>query len=252
MKNTFLLLIFTCLLTIRGYSQDSKPLYVYNFYKVNPGHEESYENVVKTFVAGIQKKMIEEGCKDTWIFRKVDPTTEMSNYISHYTIDIYDEGQNPCDIDWITEAFPNLPEGLSEELMKLHRNNRKRVYVARLGVVSSYNKEEKPAEFSIVNFMRVKNMEKYSKKHKESTKVIFEKYTPRQLWSANNRLNLEGYGEEEWNYMTVDGYYSKEDAMKSQNVPQKEIVQSNKKYGVNSEMRTINKRMLSNLIMYLK
>ena len=52
--------------------------------------------------------------------------------------------------------------------------------------------------------------------------------------------------------MTVDGYYSKEDAMKSQNVPQKEIVQSNKKYGVNSEMRTIKKRMLSNLIMYLK
>ena len=111
----------------------------------------------------------------------------------------------------------------SEELLKLHRNNRKRVYVSKLGLVANYNKEDIPAEFSIVNFMRVNNIVKYSKKHLESTKGIFEKYTPRQLWSANNRLNLEGYGEEEWNYMTVDGYYSKEDAMKSQNVPQKEL-----------------------------
>ena len=99
--------------------------------------------------------------------------------------------------------------------------------------------------------MRVDAMDDYIKKHKESTKGIFEKYTNRQLWVANNRLNLESYAEDEWNYMTVDGYYSKSDAMKSQNIPQKVITESNKKYGLNNKMRTIKKRMLSSLIMYI-
>ena len=135
--------------------------------------------------------------------------------------------------------------------MTIHQNNRKRIYVARLGLVANYNKEAKPAEFSIVNFMRVNNITKYSKKHIESTKGIFEKYTPRQLWSANNRLDIESYATDEWNYMTVDGYYSREDAMKSSNIPEKVRIQSNKKYGLNNEMRTNKKRMLSSLIMYL-
>jgi len=51
--------------------------------------------------------------------------------------------------------------------------------------------------------------------------------------------------------MTVEGYYSKSDAIKSKNIPQKVITKSNKKYGLNNKMRTINKRMLSSLIMYL-
>ena len=90
-----------------------------------------------------------------------------------------------------------------------------------------------------------------SKNIKSLQKESLKKYTNRQLWVANNRLNLESYAADEWNYMTVDGYYSKSDAMKSQNIPKKVITESNKKYGLNNKMRTIKKRMLSSLIMYI-
>ena len=39
--------------------------------------------------------------------------------------------------------------------------------------------------------------------------------------------------------------------MKGQNIPQKVVSDSNKKYGMNNEMRRINKRITSNLIMNL-
>ena len=242
---------FTVLIFNVIFSQNSNKLFVYNFYNVNDGRIESYENVMKNFISGINKKLIDDGCKDSWIFRKVDPTTEMSNYISHYTIDVYNDGQQPCDVDWGKESIPELPKELFDELMNIHQKNRKRIFVSRLGEVAGYNKEDRPAEYSVVNFMRVNNISKYSKKLKESTKGIFEKHSNRQLWAANNRLNLEGYAADEWNFITVDGYYSKSDAMKSTNIPQKVITESNKKYGLNNKMRTINKRMLSSLIMYL-
>tara|TARA_B110000261_G_scaffold65534_1_gene76899 strand:+ start:220 stop:975 length:756 start_codon:yes stop_codon:yes gene_type:complete len=242
---------FTVLIFNVIFSQNSNKLFVYNFYNVNDGRIESYENVMKNFISGINKKLIDDGCKDSWIFRKVDPTTEMSNYISHYTIDVYNDGQQPCDVDWGKESIPGLPKELFDELMNIHQKNRKRIFVSRLGEVAGYNKEDRPAEYSVVNFMRVNNISKYSKKLKESTKGIFEKHSNRQLWAANNRLNLEGYAADEWNFITVDGYYSKSDAMKSTNIPQKVINESNKKYGLNNKMRTINKRMLSSLIMYL-
>lgn len=243
--------LFTVLIFNVIFSQNSNKLFVYNFYNVNDGRIESYENVMKNFISGINKKLIDDGCKDSWIFRKVDPTTEMSNYISHYTIDVYNDGQQPCDVDWGKESILGLPKELFDELMNIHQKNRKRIFVSRLGEVAGYNKEDRPAEYSVVNFMRVNNISKYSKKLKESTKGIFEKHSNRQLWAANNRLNLEGYAADEWNFITVDGYYSKSDAMKSTNIPQKVITESNKKYGLNNKMRTINKRMLSSLIMYL-
>ena len=243
--------LFTVLIFNVIFSQNSNKLFVYNFYNVNDGRIESYENVMKNFISGINKKLIDDGCKDSWIFRKVDPTTEMSNYISHYTIDVYNDGQQPCDVDWGKESILGLPKELFDELMNIHQKNRKRIFVSRLGEVAGYNKEDRPAEYSVVNFMRVNNISKYSKKLKESTKGIFEKHSNRQLWAANNRLNLEGYAADEWNFITVDGYYSKSDAMKSTNIPQKVINESNKKYGLNNKMRTINKRMLSSLIMYL-
>jgi len=243
--------LFTVLIFNVIFSQNSNKLFVYNFYNVNDGRIESYENVMKNFISGINKKLIDDGCKDSWIFRKVDPTTEMSNYISHYTIDVYNDGQQPCDVYWGKESIPELPKELFDELMNIHQKNRKRIFVSRLGEVTGYNKEDRPAEYSVVNFMRVNNISKYSKKLKESTKGIFQKHSNRQLWAANNRLNLEGYAADEWNFITVDGYYSKSDAMKSTNIPQKVITESNKKYGLNNKMRTINKRMLSSLMMYL-
>lgn len=243
--------LFTVLIFNVIFSQNSNKLFVYNFYNVNDGRIESYENVMKNFISGINKKLIDDGCKDSWIFRKVDPTTEMSNYISHYTIDVYNDGQQPCDVYWGKESIPELPKELFDELMNIHQKNRKRIFVSRLWEVTGYNKEDRPAEYSVVNFMRVNNISKYSKKLKESTKGIFQKHSNRQLWAANNRLNLEGYAADEWNFITVDGYYSKSDAMKSTNIPQKVITESNKKYGLNNKMRTINKRMLSSLMMYL-
>ena len=246
-----LFILFTVLIFNVIFSQNSNKLFVYNFYNVNDGRIESYENVMKNFISGINKKLIDDGCKDSWIFRKVDPTTEMSNYISHYTIDVYNDGQQPCDVYWGKESIPELPKELFDELMNIHQKNRKRIFVSRLWEVTGYNKEDRPAEYSVVNFMRVNNISKYSKKLKESTKGIFQKHSNRQLWAANNRLNLEGYAADEWNFITVDGYYSKSDAMKSTNIPQKVITESNKKYGLNNKMRTINKRMLSSLMMYL-
>ena len=60
-----LLSILTLIFVNWTYSQDDDKLFVYNFYKVNEGHMESYENVMKHFISGIQKKMIDEGCKDS-------------------------------------------------------------------------------------------------------------------------------------------------------------------------------------------
>lgn len=57
--------------------------------------------------------------------------------------------------------------------------------------------------------------------------------------------------QDEWNYLTIDGFDSKEDAMKSWSIPKKVSEASNKKYGTNSSMRVIRKRMASTLIMHL-
>ena len=50
-----LLSILTLIFVNWTYSQDDDKLFVYNFYKVNEGHMESYENVMKHFISGIQK-----------------------------------------------------------------------------------------------------------------------------------------------------------------------------------------------------
>ena len=46
-----LLSILTLIFVNWTYSQDDDKLFVYNFYKVNEGHMESYENVMKHFIS---------------------------------------------------------------------------------------------------------------------------------------------------------------------------------------------------------
>lgn len=53
---TKIILILTTLLFSFSYSQNTEKLVVYNFYKVNEGRMVSYENVMKHFISGIQKK----------------------------------------------------------------------------------------------------------------------------------------------------------------------------------------------------
>ena len=140
---------------------------------------------------------------------------------------------------------------INEELMNLHRSNRELVYSALLAEVAHFNKSNAPAKYAITNFMRVNDISKYSKKHIESTKSIFEKYSNNQFWVSHPRLDPISFAENEWNYITVDGFKSKDDAMKPWSAPKKVSSESDKKYGTNSSMRVIRDRMESSLIMYL-
>ena len=82
-------------------------------------------------------------------------------------------------------------------------------------------------------------------------KSIYEKYSNNQFWVSHPRLDPISFAENEWNYITVDGFKSKDDAMKTWSIPKKVSSGSDKKYGTNSSMRVIRNRMASLLIMYL-
>ena len=241
---------YILLISFIGNAQDEDKVVRYNFYKVNKGHEKSFENLMKTFIADKMKRAIEDGCRDVWVFRKVDPVSEMSNHITHITVDIYKKSEQPCKVNFY-EPVDNMAPEINEELMNLHRSNRELVYSALLAEVAHFNKSNAPAKYSITNFMRVNDIPKYSKKHIESTKSIFEKYSNNQFWVSHPRLDPISFAENEWNYITVDGFKSKDDAMKPWSAPKKVSSESDKKYGTNSSMRVIRDRMESSLIMYL-
>ena len=59
------------------------------------------------------------------------------------------------------------------------------------------------------------------KKHIESTKDIYEKYSNNKFWVAHSRVDVISRAQDEWNYLTIDGFDSKEYAMKSWSVPKK-------------------------------
>ena len=246
-----IIFIFTILLlSFIANAQDEDKVVRYNFYKVNKGHEKSFENLMKTFIADKIKRAIEDGCRDYWVFRKVDPLSEMSNYITHFTVDIYQKSEQPCKINFY-EPVDNMAPEINEELMNVHRSNREHVYSALLAELTVFNKSNTPSKYTITNFMRVNDIPKYSKKHIESTKSIFEKYSNNQFWVSHPRLDPISFAENEWNYITVDGFKSKDDAMKPWSAPKKVSSESDKKYGTNSSMRVIRERMESSLIMYL-
>ena len=249
MKKIYLLLSIL-FFAFNANAQDEDKVVIYNFYKVNKGQEKSFENLMKTFIADKIKRAIKDGCRDTWVFRKVDPLSEMSNYISHMTVDIYKKSEQPCEVNFY-EPVDNMAAEINEELMNIHRSNRELIYSAQLAEVAQFNKGDGPSNYAITNFMRVNDIPKYSKKHKESTKSIFEKYSNNQFWVSHPRLDPISFAENEWNYITVDGFKSKNDAMKTWSVPKKVSSDSDKKYGTNSSMRVVRNRMASLLIMYL-
>lgn len=231
-------------------AQDDDKVVVFNFYKVNKGHEKSFENLMKTFIADKAKRRIEEGWRDAWVFRKVDPSTEMSNHITHFTVDIFKESKKQCNVPFY-DPVPGMATEINDELMNLHLANRERVYTAQTNETAHFNKGNGPAQYVITNFMWVSDIPKYTKKHIESTKDIYEKYSNNKFWVAHSRVDAISWAQDEWNYLTIDGFDSKEDAMKSWSVPKKVSEASNKKYGTNSSMRVIRQRMASTLIMHL-
>ena len=249
MKNLFFSLILL-LISLSLYSQEDEKVVINNFFKVNKGHEESFENLMKTFIADKVKRSIKDGCRDAWVFRKVEPRSEMSNYITHMTVDIYRKSKQPCSVNFY-EPISGMAVEINDELMKIHMANRELIYSAELSEVAHFNKGYGAAKYAITNFMRVNNVPKYSKKHIESTKAIFEKYSNNQFWVSHPRHDPISFAEDEWNYLTVDGFNSKSDAMKPWSIPKEVSSESDKKYGTNSSMRVIRKRMEASLIMFL-
>ena len=139
---------YILLISFIGNAQDEDKVVRYNFYKVNKGHEKSFENLMKTFIADKMKRAIEDGCRDVWVFRKVDPVSEMSNHITHITVDIYKKSEQPCKVNFY-EPVDNMAPEINEELMNLHRSNRELVYSALLAEVAHFNKSNAPAKYAI-------------------------------------------------------------------------------------------------------
>ena len=57
MKNLFFSLILL-LISLSLYSQEDEKVVIYNFFKVNKGHEESFEKLMKTIIADKVKRTI--------------------------------------------------------------------------------------------------------------------------------------------------------------------------------------------------
>ena len=81
---------------------------------------------MKTFIADKMKRAIEDGCRDIWVFRKVNPLSEMSNHITHMTVDVYQKSKQPCKVNFYDPIDDMAPE-INEELMNVHRSNRELV-----------------------------------------------------------------------------------------------------------------------------
>ena len=252
---TFLSLSFIANLLI---AQDPEAILVqFGFYKVEDGRRAEYETVMKDYMGEVMKERIKNGCMQNWIFRRVIPRTNASNYFTHMTIDVLNPGKTNYQCEGVTNktVFPDMSEGMHELLLNVHRTSRKVVYRTAVIHVAGYNKNEDFVRYAAYNFIRTypgKGAD-YRNMHKEYTKDIYENHSSQSAWHAFVRRDAAVGGSEEWNYLTIDGYDNMDQKRtRSINVPEDLSNEVNKKYGKLLDMRDLKYQVVAELIMSAK
>ena len=94
------LLLFTSYL-VAQVSDDNTVLF--HFFKVEDGKQAEYETVMKDYYGEIMKENIKNGCMQNWIFRRVLPGTNASNYFTHVTVDVLNPGKTNYQCEEVTK-----------------------------------------------------------------------------------------------------------------------------------------------------
>ena len=252
---TFLSLLFITSLLIAQVPEGT--ILRFGFYKVEEGKQAEYETVMKDYLGELMKERIENGCMENWIFRRVLPYTNASNYFTHITIDVLKPGKTNYQCEGVTKetVFPEMSEGMHELLLNVHRSSRKVVYRTVVSYVAGFNKNDEIVKYAAYNFIRTlpgKGVD-YRNMHKEYQKSIYEKYSNQSAWHAFFRSDPAVGGSNEWNYLTVDGYDTMDQKRnRSVNVPEDIAKERNKKYGNYVEMRDLKYQVVAELIMSAK
>lgn len=235
-----------------NFSQEGNYLTI-NFYKVAEGKTQDHEKLMTEYISKIQEERIKSGCLSGWVFRRVLPSSKMSNEISHITIDIRTKEQAEKDCNWNAyNSIPEISEYLHEVILEKHNLNRKLVYSTQLIEVAGYNKISEVPNVAVFNLTKVNNLDMYAKRHREWQNNAFQNYSSQVGWHALMRNDLIGGGANEWNYLTIDLFNNLEEANNRKwSLPQKEFDMANKKYGSNNDLRVINDKIIATLILSL-
>ena len=241
--------LFAFLTFLNSYSQEDNYITI-NFYKVSEGKTGDYEKLMSEYVSKIQESRIKDGCLSGWVFRKVQPSSKMSNEITHMTIDIRTKEQSEKNCNWSPyKAIPEISEYLHDVILEKHRSNRKLVYNTKLIEVAGYNKLSKTPQIAVFNLIKANNVSAYAEKHKEWQNNAFKKYSSQVGWHSLRRDDIIGGGANEWNYLTIDLFNNINEANNRKwSVPQSELNKANEKYGTNQSMRVINDKIIATLI----
>ena len=241
--------LFALLTFIHSHSQEGNYLTI-NFYKVADGKTQEYEKLMTEYISKIQEERIKSGCLSSWVFRRVLPSSKMSNEISHITIDIRTKEQTENDCNWNPyNSIPEISEYLHEVILEKHRSNRKLVYNTQLMEVAGYNKLSEAPNVAVFNLIKANNVSNYAKRHREWQNNAFQKHSSQVAWHALMRNDIIGAGDNEWNYLSIDLFNNLEEANNRKwTIPQKEMNLANKKYGSNQDMRVIKDKIIATLI----
>ena len=245
-----LLFILIALLTFNhSYSQEGNYLTI-NFYKVADGKADDYEKLMTEYISKIQEARIKSGCMNGWVFRRVLPSSKMSNEITHITIDIRTKEQSEKNCNWSPyKSIPELSEYLHDVLLEKHNSNREFVYSTQLIEVAGYNKLSETPQIAVFNLIKSKNINAYAKRHSEWQNDAFKKYSSQVGWHALKRNDIIGAGANEWNYLSIDLFNNLDEANNRKwSAPESEINKANKKYGANANTRVITDKIIATLI----
>ena len=224
------------------------------FYKVEDGKRAEYETVMMDYFGPIMKKRVENGCMQNWIFRRVAPASNASNYFTHVTIDVLMPGKTNYQCEGVTpeSVFPDMSEGMHQLLWDTRTNSRKVVYRTWTEYVTGFSRDDKVVELAAFNFIRIYPGKgaNYINSHKEYAKDFFEKYSNQAAWHALRRIDPLTGGSEEWNYLTIDGYNTMEEKRnRTMNAPEDLVKERIEKYGRNPEMRDLMYHVVTRLLM---
>ena len=248
MKNIYLLLIILIGSFNSSYSQPSEGQTIrWHFFKVEKNKMEHYETVMREYYQKVAQGWIDNGCQQRWIFRKIIPgATSLSREFNYMGIDVFPEGKS--NRGQCPPSETGFSDGMAKIMMEI-LNDKDRVYTVELNYVAGYG-TGKPNQFTIYDLTKTFKKDLYKSKHKEFEK-LFKKHSSRKGWHALERIDPEAWGSEDWDYVTVNGFDSREDAKNlTNNFPEKTTKMINDKYGPGNEQREIRYRIAAELITF--
>lgn len=249
------LLLFTSFLAAQVSGQNTNILF--HFFKVQEGKQAEYETVMKDYYGEIMKENIKNGCMQNWIFRRVLPGTNASNYFTHVTVDVLNPEKTNYQCEEVTKetVFPEMSEGMHNLLRNVRAKGRKVVYRTSTTYVAGFNKNETIPKYAAFNFIKTNpgKLNDYKNMHIEYQKDNFMKYSNQPMWHSFVRSDPRVGGSEEWNYLTIDGYETMEQKRDRRvNVPENLTKEINKKYGNYLDLRDLKYQVVTELIMAAK